>query len=71
MVSVTNLDPPDVHITAHTGKLNRLGHNIKGEWMPSAATSNYSVRFSDKDNWVARANRKPRIVTRTKGYDYV
>lgn len=56
-------------VTATTGKLDSVGNGITGTPIKSGdGAKSYGVRFSDENNWVARANRKKTKVTRNKLY---
>lgn len=52
--------------TVKTKKVDANGHRVEGGIIRvgNDYIHGHGVSFADEDNWVARANRRPRIVTR-------
>ncbi len=55
-----------MHTTVKTRKVDANGHRVEGGHVRGGSDyiHGHGISFADKDNWIARANRRPKVVTR-------
>lgn len=55
-----------MHTTVKRKKVDANGHRVEGGIIQGGSnyTQGHGISFADEDNWVARSNRRPKVVTR-------